>query len=94
MSEATINDGTAPSGKYVILVRYAEGEPPVHVPVPTDDPGEAEARRQALVTEVDHALELDAPLLYSDATGDDPVAGVPIDPKRVTSIELADADSA
>jgi hypothetical protein len=79
--------------RYLILVHYGEDEPPVEVPVP-DDPDEAEAHRQALVKEVDHALEMDAPVIYSDATGDDPRAGVPIDPRRVTTIELVDAAEA
>lgn len=80
--------------RYVILVHYGEGEPPVTVPVPTDDPEAAETRRQALVKEVDHALEMDAPVIYSDATGSDPQVGVPIDPRRVTTIELVDAAEA
>jgi len=77
--------------EYVIVVHYGEDEPSVRVPVATRDPGEAEAKRQGLVTEVDHALEMDAPLVYSDATSEHPNAGVPLDPRRVTSIDLVEA---
>lgn len=79
-------------GDYVLQIRYGETEPPLRIPLDGVSPEDAEVRRQELVTEIDHALEIRAPEIYSDATPEQPSAGVAIDPARVTSVELVDAD--
>jgi hypothetical protein len=77
---------------YVLEVRYGADESPVRIGLPGHDADAAEVKRQALVTEIEHALEIDAPLIYSDATADDQQAGVAIDPGRVTSVDLVEPD--
>lgn len=72
---------------YALDVRYGEDET-VRVPLPDLDADQAELARQSLLREVEHALALEAPVVYSGATDADPQAGVPIDPNRVTEVDL------
>jgi hypothetical protein len=80
-----------PVTDYVLEVRYGDDEPPTRVGLANCDADEAETARQALVKQVEHALAIEAPVVYSDATEDDPEAGVPIDPTKVTSVDLVEA---
>ena len=75
---------------YVLHVNYGDDEPPTQVPLPGCTADDAEVARQSLLREIEHALAIEAPLIYSGATDDDPETGVPIDPTRVTSVDLVD----
>jgi hypothetical protein len=75
---------------YVLEIRYGADEAPVRIELPGYDADAAELKRQTLATEIAHAVEIEAPLIYSDATADDQQAGVAIDPARVTSVDLLD----
>ncbi len=75
-------------GDYVLQVNYHEDDEPLLIPLDGYSPGDAEVAHQALETEIEHAKTLHAPVVFSRATDDDPDAGVPIDPARVTGINL------
>jgi hypothetical protein len=79
---------------YVLEVHYGDDEPPVRIELTGCSPDDAETERQSLVTEIEHALQIEAPLIYSKATGDRPHAGTPIDPTRVTSVDLVEPSDA
>lgn len=76
------------TSSYALDVHYREDEPPVRVPLPDCTPEEAETERQALLTRVEHAVDISAPEIFArdEAPGND----VPIEPARVTSIDLID----
>jgi hypothetical protein len=75
---------------YALEVHYGDGEPPVRIELPGLKTDEAETAQETLIQEVEHAVDLEAPLMYWSATGADPDKGVPIDPLRVTSVDLVD----
>ena len=75
---------------YVVEIHYGDGEPPVRIELRDYDADAAELKRQTLVAEIEHALEIEAPLIYSDATDADREAGAAIDPTRVTSVDLVE----
>jgi hypothetical protein len=75
---------------YVLQVNYGDGEPPTRVALPGCSADDAEVARQTLLREIEHALSIEAPLIYSGATDDEPETGAPIDPTRVTSVDLVD----
>ena len=77
---------------YALIVHYGDGSDPARVELPDCSPDDAEVARQSLLAEVEHALSIEAPLIYSGATDEDPQAGVPIDPTLVTSVDLVDAE--
>lgn len=81
MSEHTVSD-------YVLEVHFGEDEPPLRIALPGRTADDAELRRRTLLTEIEHALEIEAPLIWSDSTDEHPQAGVPIDPTRVTQVDL------
>jgi hypothetical protein len=76
-------------GDYVLRVRY-DDEIAAEIPLRDCDPGDAETERQALAKEIEHAVELDAPLVYTSARAADPDKKVSIDPARATSVDLVD----
>lgn len=76
---------------YVLLVRYGDAEAPVRVELPECTPGDAETARQALLREVEHAVEIEAPSMYTTASQAATDARITIDPHRVTSIDLVEA---
>lgn len=78
---------------YVLEVRYGADEPPVRIELAGYDADAAELKRQELVTEIEHAVDIEAPVIYSDATDDAREAGVAIDPVRVTSVDLVEPDA-
>jgi hypothetical protein len=78
---------------YVLEVHDGEDEPPLRIELNGYSADDAETERRALATEIDHAVEIEAPLIYSGTTGSDPDSGVPIDPTRVTSVDLLDASA-
>jgi hypothetical protein len=73
---------------YVLQVNYHRDEEPLRITLHGYSPDDAETAHQALETEVEHAKTMNAPVMFSAATDDDPTAGVPIDPARVTGINL------
>ena len=75
---------------YALVVHYVD-EDPVRIALGELSPDDAENARQSLVKEVEEANELHAPLIFSAATAEHREAGTPIDPKRVTSIDLVEA---
>ncbi len=81
-------------GDYVLQVNYREDEEPLRITLHGCSPDDAEVAHQALETEIEHARAMNAPVLFSGvATGDDPDAGVPIDPARVTGVDLVEPAS-
>jgi hypothetical protein len=69
---------------YVLRVNYGETES-VDVPVECD-PDDAETLRQALVSRIEHAHQLEVPEI---SAGDDGAAAqIALDPARVTSVDL------
>jgi hypothetical protein len=78
---------------YVLQVNYREDEEPLRITLHGYSPGDAETAHQALETELQHARGLNAPVIFSGlVTDDDPDAGVPIDPARVTGVDLVEPD--
>ncbi|WP_375502041.1 hypothetical protein [uncultured Jatrophihabitans sp.] len=76
---------------YVLQVNYREDEEPVRITLHDYSPGDAETAHQALETEIEHARAMHAPVLLSGtATAGDPNSGVPIDPARVTGVDLVE----
>ena len=75
---------------YVLVVHYSEADEPVTVPLPGCSPDDAEVERQALITRIDHAHEINVPEIY--ARDSQPGADIAIDPARVTSVDLIDAE--
>ncbi len=80
-------DGEEPRD-YVLQVNFREDEPPLRIPLTGVTADEAELRRRSLLTEIEHAIEIEAPVMYSESTDADPRAGVAIDPFRVTGVDL------
>jgi hypothetical protein len=79
---------------YVLEVHYGDGEAPVRIELPGYTADQAETEREALATEVEHALEIEAPLMYfAKGASSGPDGGVPIDPARVTSVDLVSPDA-
>jgi hypothetical protein len=76
---------------YVVMIHLGEADAPVRVALTDCSPEDAEVRRREIATEIEHAVEIEAPLIYTEATPDDPTAGVPIDPARVTRVDLISA---
>ncbi len=73
---------------YALHVNFGTDEEPLRLTLTDYRPSDAETARQALERRIEHAIELDAPVVFSAATDDDPQAGVPIDPHRVTGVDL------
>jgi hypothetical protein len=76
---------------YVLEVHYREDDEPVRVPLPGCDPDDAEVERQALITRIEHAHDLNVPEIY--ATDTPPGSDIAIDPARVTSVDLVEGDA-
>lgn len=72
--------------RYVLRVNYGD-EATVEVPIDCE-PGDAETWRQALVSRIEHAHQLEVPEI---SAGDEPpLTEIAIDPARVTSVDLLD----
>jgi hypothetical protein len=78
------------SHHYQLEVHFGDDEPTIRIELPDYSADDAEIARQTLLRDVEHALQIEAPLIYSAATDDDPQAGEPIDPTRVTSVDLVE----
>ena len=77
-------------GDYVLQVNYHAGEEPLLIELHGYSPGDAETAHQALETEIEHAKSVNAPVVFSRSTDEHPDAGIPIDPSRVTGINLVE----
>jgi hypothetical protein len=73
---------------YLLQVNYGEDEAPVQIALRDCSADDAETERQALARQIEHAIDLDAPLIYTSARTSDPDAKTSIDPTRVTSVDL------
>jgi hypothetical protein len=73
---------------YLLQVNYGEDETPVRIALRDCTPDDAEAERQALVKQIEHAIDLTAPLIYTSAHTPDPDAKISIDQGRVTGVDL------
>jgi len=73
---------------YALEVHYADGEPPIRIELPGYRAEGAETARESLIQEIEHAVEIEAPLMYWAPADSDPEAGAAIDPAKVTSVDL------
>lgn len=73
---------------YVLEIHLGTDAAPVRVELTGCSIDDAEAKRQALATEIEHAVEIEAPLIYVDETGAPSSSGTPVDPTLVTSVDL------
>ena len=74
---------------YALEVRYGDGEPSIRIELPGYRAGDAETAREALIQEIEHAVEIEAPLMNWAPSDEQAVAL--IDPARVTSVDLVEA---
>jgi hypothetical protein len=77
---------------YVLQVNYHQGEEPVRITLHDHSPNEAEIAHQAIETEIEHAKQLHAPVIFSGGIDGDPTSGVPIEPARVTGVDLLEPE--
>lgn len=77
--------------EYALEVHYGDGEPPTRIELPGYRAEDAETARESLIQEIEHAVEIEAPLMSWAPTDSDPAAGTPIDPATVTSVDLIEA---
>ena len=73
---------------YVLEIRYGEDEDPARIELDGCSADDAEVARQAILHRIEHAMDIGAPVIYSHATDENPRAGVPVDPSRVTGVDL------
>jgi hypothetical protein len=73
---------------YALEVHYGDGEPSVRIELRGYRTEEAETARESLIQEIEHAVEIEAPLMNWAPPDSDPEAEAPIDPAKVTSVDL------
>jgi hypothetical protein len=76
---------------YALEVHYGDGEPTVRIELPGCSADEAEIARESLLQEIEHAVEIEAPLMTWAPENSDQAAGAEINPARATSVDLIDA---
>jgi hypothetical protein len=76
---------------YALEVHYGDGEPAVRIELPGFTADDAETARESLIQEIEHAVEIEAPLMSWSPAGAGPEAAVPIDPAKVTSVDLIES---
>jgi hypothetical protein len=76
---------------YALEVKYGDGEPAIRIELPGYRVDDAETAREALIQEIEHAVEIEAPLMYWAPA--DSEAAATIDPAKVTSVDLVETDS-
>lgn len=74
--------------EYALEVHYGDGEPPTRIELPGYRAEDAETARESLIQEIEHAVEIEAPLMSWAPADSDPEAGTPINPATVTSVDL------
>jgi hypothetical protein len=80
-------------GSYLLRIHYADRDEPIVIKLSDCGPAEAEVERQALAKQIERAAEIEAPLLYPDSP-DGVGSAIPLDPARVTAVDLVDAGAA
>jgi hypothetical protein len=78
---------------YALEVHYGDGEPTVRIELPGCSADEAEIARESLIQEIEHAVEIEAPLMTWAPSNSDQAAGAEINPARATSVDLINASS-
>jgi len=73
---------------YALQVHYGDGEPPTRIELPGYRAEDAETARESLIQEIEHAVEIEAPLMSWAPADSDPEAGASINPATVTSVDL------
>lgn len=82
-------------GEYLLQIHHAEHDEPIVIKLSDCGPAEAEIERQALAKQIEHAAEIDVPLLYPSPGGDGPPdSAISLDPAKVTRVDLVDAAEA
>lgn len=78
---------------YALEVHYGDGEPPTRIELPGYAADDAETAWESLLQEIEHALEIEAPVMYWSPANSAPEAGAQatIDPTKVTSVDLVDS---
>jgi hypothetical protein len=76
---------------YEIEVRYGNGEPPLSIPLVGYEPEDAELEREEIAEEIDHAREIESPLVLTELRSGplDQEIAIPVD--GVISVDLVDA---
>jgi hypothetical protein len=73
---------------YAVVVQFGDGEPPTRIELPGYGAADAETARESLAHEIEHALQIDAPLMHWAPTASDAQTRVSIDPVKVTGVDL------
>jgi len=77
-------------GTYLLQIHHVDRHEPITIKLSDCGPAEAEVERQALAKQIEHAAEIEAPLLYPQGP-DGAGAAIPLDPAGVTAVDLVDA---
>lgn len=77
---------------YALEVKYGDGEPTVRIELPGCPVEEAATARESLIQEIEHAVEIEAPLMTWAPDNADPESGAEINPARVTSVDLIESE--
>ena len=75
----------------MLEIRFGDGEQTVLVPLPGCTPEQAETKRDAVAQELEHAVEISAPLVSLHDIDPDLPEGIAVDPSRVVEVDLVDA---
>lgn len=75
---------------YALEVHFGDGEPTIRIPLPGVGPGDAETARESLLHEIEHAIEIEAPLMSWAPDGADSEHSTPIAPGKVTEVDLVE----
>ncbi len=73
---------------YALEVHFGDGEPPTRIELPGCTAEEAEIARESLIQEIEHAVEIEAPMMTWAPANADPAAGAEIAPARATTVDL------
>jgi hypothetical protein len=76
---------------YVIEVRYGNGEPPLRVPLGGFSAEDAEIERAYVAREIDHAREIESPLMLTELQSGPLEEHIAIPVDGVVSVDLLDA---
>ncbi|MDT4938528.1 MAG: hypothetical protein QOG80_2199 [Pseudonocardiales bacterium] len=75
---------------YVIEVQYSDGEPPLRIPLAGYEPDDAELERQYIAHEIEHAREIESPLMLTELRSGPLEEHLAIPVVGVTSVDLLD----
>jgi hypothetical protein len=86
---ATVGQGEGMT-EYTLEVKYGDGEPTIRIELPGYRVDNAETARESLLQEIEHAVEIEAPLMSWAPDNSDSEAVTVIDPSMVTSVDLVE----